>query len=279
MRTIVVTGASAGIGLEAALQLGAAGHHLVLVGRDEVRLADAAVAVRSAGARHVETFAADFASLASVRSLARDLLERLERLDVLLDNAGTVFNRRTLTEDGLEATFQVNHLSGFLLTELLKQRLRCSAPSRVVITSSVAHFDGSVDFDDLAFMHGYSTMRAYSRSKLANALYARSLAAELAGSGVTVNAVHPGTIATGIWSKAPWWAQPVLSLAKLRMLPPAEGGRALTHLALSPDVEGVTGEYFDRFTPRSGSVPSRDEALGRRLRDESARLVGLPVAG
>jgi retinol dehydrogenase 14 len=280
VRTVVITGGSAGIGLQSALQLAADGHHLVLVGRHEVRLADAAVAVRAAGASRVETFRADFASLDSVRELARDMLERLERIDVLVNNAGSVFKRHTITEDGVEATLQVNHLSGFLLTELLKERLRCSAPSRVVITSSVAHFDGYLDFEDLPFESGYSIMRAYSRSKLANALYARSLAAELDGSGVTVNAVHPGSIATDIWSGAPWWARPALAVAKLRMLSPAEGGRALTHLAVSPDVDGATGQYFDRFTPRSGSVASRDQTLALRLREESARLVGLPtIAG
>jgi NAD(P)-dependent dehydrogenase (short-subunit alcohol dehydrogenase family) len=277
VRTIVVTGASAGIGLEAARQLGADGHHLVLVGRDQVRLSDAAEAVRAAGAANVDTFRADFASLDSVRLLARDLLERLERIDALVNNAGTVYSRRTLTDDGLEATFAVNHLAGFLLTELLKERLRCSAPSRVVITSSVAHFNATLDLDDVGFESGYSTMRAYSRSKLANALYARFLAAELAGTGVTVNSVHPGTIATGIWSGAPWFARPFLAVAKRRMLSPGEGGRALTHLAVSPEVKGVTGEYFDRFAARSGSALSRDEALGRRLREESARLVGLPA--
>ena len=269
MGTIVVTGASAGIGLESALQLGADGHHLVLVGRNEVRLADAAEAVRAAGASRVETFVADFASLESVRSLAGDLLERLERIDVLLSNAGTVFARRTLTDDGIEATFEVNHLAGFLLTELLKKRLRCSAPSRVVITSSVGHYSGTLDLDDVGFEHGYSIMRAYSRSKLANALYARSLAAELSGTGVTVNAVHPGSVATDIWSGAPWFARPFLAVAKRRMLTPADGGRALTHLAVSPDVEGVTGEYFDRFRPVAAVAPRP----GRRPRPPPPRGV------
>jgi retinol dehydrogenase-14 len=276
--TIVVTGASAGIGLESALQLGADGHHLVLVGRHEVRLADAAEAVRVAGASRVETFLADFASLDSVRALARDLLERLERIDVLVNNAGTVFARRTVTDDGLEATFEVNHLAGFLLTELLKERLRCSAPSRVVITSSVGHFSGTLDLGDVGFERGYSVMRAYSRSKLANALYARSLAAELVGTGVTVNAVHPGSVATDIWSGAPWFARPFLAVAKRKMLSPAEGGRALTHLAVSPDVEGVTGQYFDRFRAVAPSRLAQDDALALQLRDASARLVGLPVS-
>ena len=182
----------------------------MLVGRHQVRLADAAEAVRTAGAAHVDTFTADFASLASVRTLARDLLERLERIDVLVDNAGTVFARRTLTDDGLEATFAVNHVAGFLLTELLKERLIVSAPGRIVITSSVGHYNGALDLDDLGLEHGYSILRAYSRSKLANVLYARSLAAELAPYGVTVNAVHPGSVATDIWSGAPWYARPFL---------------------------------------------------------------------
>jgi NAD(P)-dependent dehydrogenase (short-subunit alcohol dehydrogenase family) len=250
----------------------------VLVGRHEVRLADAAQAVREVGAAQVDTFTADFASLDSVRTLARDLLERLERIDVLVDNAGTVFARRTLTGDGLEATFAVNHLAGFLLTELLKERLVGSAPARVVITSSVGHYNGALDLSDLGYEHGYSIMRAYARSKLANALYARSLAAELAPFAVTVNAVHPGSVATDIWSGAPWYARPFLAVAKRRMLSPEEGGRALTYLAVSPDVEGVTGEYFDRFEPRPPSDLAQDDELGLRLREESARLVGLSPA-
>ena len=168
--------------------------------------------------------------------------------------------------------------AGTKLTELLKERLACSAPARIVITSSVAHYNGTLDLDDTAHQHGYSIMRAYARSKLANVLYARSLAAELAPVGVTVNAVHPGSVATDIWSGAPWYARPFLAVAKRRMLTPEEGGRALTYLAVSPDVEGVTGEYFDRFEPRPPSALAQDDRLGLRLREQSARLVGLPVS-
>jgi retinol dehydrogenase 14 len=278
VRTVVVTGATAGIGLESSLQLGAGGHHLVLVGRSPEKLEAAEDAVRRAGAARVDSHRADFASLDSVRALGRDLLERYEQIDVLVSNAGTVHARRTVTDDGIEATFQINHLGGFLLIEMLKRRLVCSAPSRVVITSSVGHVRGTLDLDDIGFEGGgYSIMNAYARSKLANVLYARSLAAELASSGLTVNAVHPGSVATDIWSGAPWFARPFLALAKLRMLSPAEGGRALTHLAVSPDVEGVTGEYFDRFTPQPPAALAQDDELARRLRDESARLVGLTV--
>jgi NAD(P)-dependent dehydrogenase (short-subunit alcohol dehydrogenase family) len=277
VRTIVVTGATAGIGREASLQLAADGHHLVLVGRNPERLEAAEDAVRRAGAARVDAHRADFASLESVRELARDLLERYEQIDVLVDNAGTVHARRTLTDDGIEATFQVNHLGGYLLTELLKSRLVSSAPSRVVITSSAGHYRGTLDLADVGFERGgYSIMNAYARSKLANVLYARSLAAELASSGVTVNAVHPGAVATDIWSGAPWYARPVLALAKLRMLSPAEGGRTLAHLAVSPDVEGMTGEYVDRFTPRPPSALAQDDELAAMLVKESARLVGPP---
>jgi NAD(P)-dependent dehydrogenase (short-subunit alcohol dehydrogenase family) len=276
VRTIVVTGATAGIGREASLQLAADGHHLVLVGRNPERLEAAEDAVRRAGAARVDAHRADFASLESVRELARDLLARYEQIDVLVDNAGTVHARRTLTDDGIEATFQVNHLGGYLLTELLKSRLVSSAPSRVVITSSAGHYRGTLDLADVGFERGgYSIMNAYARSKLSNVLYARSLAAELASSGVTVNAVHPGAVATDIWSGAPWYARPVLALAKLRMLSPAEGGRTLAHLAVSPDVEGMTGEYVDRFTPRPPSALAQDDELAAMLVKESARLVGL----
>jgi NAD(P)-dependent dehydrogenase (short-subunit alcohol dehydrogenase family) len=181
VKTIVVTGATAGIGLESSLQLAADGHHLVLVGRNPDRLEAAEDAVRRAGAARVDTHRADFASLTSVRELARDLLERYEQIDVLVNNAGTVFSRRSTTEDGIEATFQVNHLGGYLLTELLKRRLVCSSPSRVVITSSVGHHRGTLDLADVGFELGaYSIRGAYGRSKLANVLYARSLAASLA---------------------------------------------------------------------------------------------------
>jgi NAD(P)-dependent dehydrogenase (short-subunit alcohol dehydrogenase family) len=279
VKTIVVTGATAGIGLESSLQLAADGHHLVLVGRNPDRLEAAEDAVRRAGAVRVDAHHVDFASLESVRELARDLLERYEQIDVLVNNAGGVFARRTVTDDGVEATFQVNHLGGYLLTELLKRRLVCSAPSRVVITSSVGHHRGTLDLADVGFEHGgYSIMNAYGRSKLANVLYARSLAASLEASGVTVNAVHPGSVATDIWSGAPWYARPVLALAKLRMLSPADGGRALTYLAASPDVEGVTGEYFDRFTPAPPSSLAVDDELAAMLVKESARLVELTAS-
>jgi NAD(P)-dependent dehydrogenase (short-subunit alcohol dehydrogenase family) len=258
------------------MQIAAQGAHLVLVGRNRTKLDRAVEDVRAAGAGAVDSFVCDMASLKAVRRLADDVLAHVDRLDVLVNNAGTVYADRTLTEDGIEATFAVNHLGPFLLTERLKDLLVASAPARVVFTSSTGHYRGTMEFDDLGFEHGYAVMKAYSRSKLANVLYARSLAAELADRGVTVNALHPGAVATDIWDGAPWFARPALHLAKrLFMISPAEGGKTITYLATSGDVEGVTGTYFENNEPKRPSELALDDDVAERLRQESLRLVGL----
>ena len=278
VRTYVVTGGSDGIGLECASQLAAAepGCRIVLVGRDPGRTAAAVGRVQAESpACRIDSLLCDFGDQAAVRRLADDLLKTCDRIDVLVNNAGTVFARRTLTADGVEATFAVNHLAGFLLTELLLDRLRESAPARIVFTSSAGHYSATLDLDDLGFERGYSVMRAYSRSKLANVLTARALARRLDGTGVSVTSLHPGAIATNIWSRAPWFARPVLAVMKRRMESPQVGGSRLAYLATSPDVEGQTGGYYQRNRLREPSDLARDDALGERLYDVSARLVGL----
>ncbi len=276
VQTILITGATSGIGLESAQQLAAQGHRLVLTGRNPQKLTDAAQRVRSAGAASVDTLECDLASQSSVRQLAKEVLAAYDRLDVLANNAGGYYKTRTETEDGIEATFAVNHLGGFLLTELLVDLMVHSAPSRIVFTSSVMQFGATMDFTDLGFRHGYSGEKAYSRSKLANVLYARALARRLEGTGVTVNAFHPGAVATGIWDSMPWFGRPFAALAKrVFMISAAEGGRALTYLATDPDVATVSGCYFQNNRVKTPSRPAQDDALGQQLCEVSAALVGL----
>jgi retinol dehydrogenase 14 len=277
VKTYLITGASDGIGLQASRQIAELGERVVMVGRNPDKTAAAVAQVRSESpTATVEGMLCDFSSQASVRELAGKVLAAHDRLDVLVNNAGRVNDKRTVTADGIESTFAVNHLGGFLLTELLKDLMIRSAPSRIVFTSSIGHFRGTMDFDDLGFERGYQIMNAYSRSKLANVLYMRHLARELADTGVTANALHPGAVATSIWNGAPWFARPVLAVAKrVMMISPEEGGRRITYLATSPDVEGKTGGYYEINRIKQPSDIALDDAVGQRLYDESKRLVGI----
>jgi retinol dehydrogenase-14 len=278
-KSVLVTGATSGIGLEASVELARMGAHVVMVGRDPGKTKAAVEEVqRRSGASKVESLLCDFSSQESIRRLADDFRARYQRLHVLINNAGAVFAQRTVTSDGIEATFAVNHLGYFLLTNLLLDVIKASAPARIVNVASVGHYRGTMDFDDLGFERGYQIMRAYSRSKLGNVLFTHTLAKQLEGTGVTVNALHPGAVATNIWSGAPGWAKPILAVAKsLLMISPAQGGQTLVYLATSPEVEGKTGLYFEKNRPRTPASLARDETLARRLWSESARLVGLPA--
>lgn len=268
-RTVVLTGPTSGIGREAAHQLARPDIELVLVGRRPEALAE--VADECASAASVRFVVADFSAQASVRKAAAELLETTPRIDVLCLNAGTVSDRRRLSVDGIELTFATNHLGPFLLCELLKDRLIASAPSRVVITSSIGHLGATLDFDDLGYEHGYSIMNAYRRSKLANVLYARHLAEELRP-GVEAVSYHPGAVSTGIWTGAPWWARPVLALMRLRMDDPATGGARLVRLVDEPVVSGA---YYSDGRVTDPDPKARDDALGDRLVAVSRELTGL----
>ncbi|HLI19040.1 MAG TPA: SDR family oxidoreductase [Rhodanobacteraceae bacterium] len=286
-KTIVITGATGGIGLEAAVELARRSARVVITGRDPARIEAALADIRRrSGSNSVEGLCADFASQAAVRRLAKEILARCPRIDVLVNNAGSVNPTRTLTADGIETTFAVNHLAPFLLTNLLLERIVASAPARIVNVASVAHTRGTLDFADLNFGNGYSIMRAYSRSKLANLLFTRALARRLAGTSVTVNALHPGTVATGIWGHgAPasrvagmLFNAVFAPIKRFAMLSPERGAQTITYLAASPDVSNKTGLYFEKNRPKEPAPLASDDALAERLWQESTRLTHLDVA-
>jgi len=276
-RTVLVTGATSGIGLAASRELAGMGAEVVLVGRDGARLEAALSAVRArASSGRVSALCHDLSSLAAVRALAREVRERHPRLHVLVNNAGGVSPDREVTADGFERTFAVNHLAPYLLTRLLLDRMVDSAPARIVTVSSVAHRRARIDLSDLQLERGYAIMRAYGQSKLANVLFTRELARRLAGTQVTASCLHPGAVATGIWSRAPGYARPLLAFMKLFMLTPEQGAETIVRLASGPDLEQLTGAYLEKGKVVDPAPQAQDDAMARRLWDESARLVGLP---
>jgi NAD(P)-dependent dehydrogenase (short-subunit alcohol dehydrogenase family) len=277
-KTVLVTGATSGIGLEASVALARRGARLVMVGRDPGRTEAAVTDVKArSGSREVSHLLCDFSSLAAIRGLAEAFLAGHDQLHVLVNNAGGVNKTRRLTVDGIEATFAVNHLGYFLLTNLLSDLLVRSAPARVVTVASIGHRQGTLDFDDLGYERGYFIMRAYTRSKLANVLFAAELARRFEGTGVTSNSLHPGTVATNIWSGAPTWSKPLIQiLFRPFFISPEKGAATIVQLATSPELEGVTGKYFEKGKAVTPAPLAQDPALAKRLWRVSAGLVGLP---
>ena len=279
--TVLVSGAPSGIGLESSVELARRGARVVMIGRDPARTEGARAAVmEQSGSREVSHLLCDFSSQAAIRELAAAFRAHHDRLDVLVNNAGTVNKTRGLTPDGIEATFAVNHLGYFLLTNLLGDLLVKSAPARVVTVASIGHRRGTMDFDDLGFERSYSIMRAYCRSKLANVLFASELARRLAGTGVTSNSLHPGSVETNIWSGAPLWAKPLIQmLYRPFFISAAKGASYVVELAADPRFEGVSGQYFERGRQVPPAPLARDVGLARRLWEVSAAMVKLPASG
>jgi len=277
-KTVLITGATSGIGLEAAVVMAAAGAKVVMVGRDPARTETALQEIhRRSGSSNITAMLCDFSSQKSIRALAAEYRAKHNRLHILVNNAGMLAPKRVLTEDGIESTFATNHLGYFLLTNLLLDLIEASAPARIVNVSSVASRRGTMDFEDLGFEKGgYAIMKAYGRSKLGNVLFTNELARRLEGKGVTVNALHPGGVATNIWSKAPGWTQPFLNLMKkLFLITPEEGGATITHVAMDPALEGKTGLYFEKNQAVTPAKLALDPAIASRLWVESAKLVKL----
>ena len=278
-KTVLITGGTGGIGKATAIGLARAGARVGIVGRDATRGEAAAADIRSAsGNPSVDVFTADLSSQAEVRRLAAEVLDAYPRLDVLVNNVGGFWAHRHVTADGLERTFAVNHLAGFLLTNLLLERLVASAPARVVTVSSGAQSTGRIDFDDLQGARKYSGQRAYNQSKLANVMFTYELARRLEGTGVTANVLHPGVTATAFGAEdQAWYFTTGSGLARRFMKTPAQGAETPIHLASAPELEGVTGTYFANRKPRKSNTLSYDTDAAARLWRVSAELVGLPA--
>ena len=276
---VLITGATSGIGLEAAVALARLGAQVSVVGRSEERTAQALQEIKRSGAE-ARAYICDFSSQPAIRKLATQVLRDSARLDVLVNNAGGVNKRRSMTSEGIERTFATNHLGYFLLTNLLLDLIKRSAPARIVSVSSIGHRRGNLDFADLHFeRERYWIMKAYCRSKLANVLFSNELARRLAGSGVTSNCLHPGRVATNIWSGAPLWSKPLIALLLRPTFVTAEAGaQTIVHLAASPEVEGLTGRYFEDNKESTPAPAALDAAAARRLWEVSERLVGLESA-
>lgn len=274
-RTVVVTGATSGIGRVVCERMAAMGASLALVARDRAKADALAAELAGKGAPRVSVHVADLSRLSEVRRVAGELAA-LPHIDVLLNNAGAIFNRRETTADGFERTFALNHLAYYALTNLLLDRLKASSPARVVNVASEAHRGATLAFDDLQTARGYSGWLAYKRSKLCNILFTRALARRLAGSGVTANALHPGFVATSFGNNNRGVFRLGLGVAKRFMaIAPAEGAKTPVYLASAPEIAGLTGLYFDKCAVREPSVSAQDDDSGERLWRESARLSGI----
>ncbi len=272
-KIVVVTGGTSGIGQVAAAELARQGARIILIARDRDRAAQALADAGRAGPglAHRAVYA-NLASIAETRRVAAQLASVEPRIDVLINNAGALFNRRQLSPDGLEMTFAVNHMAYFVLTEGLRPVLAASAPARIVNTASGAHRGASLDFDDLQSERGYSGFQVYGRSKLCNILFTRELARRLEGTGVTANSLHPGFVATRFGDGSGGLMQAVMPLAKLGAISPKKGAETIVYLASSPEVASTSGLYFYQCKPDTPSAAAQDDAAASRLWAESDRL-------
>jgi retinol dehydrogenase-12 len=277
-KSCLVTGGTAGIGFVTARELVRGGASVTIVGRDLARGEAAVAAIRTAtGSDAIDFVAADLSDQSQLRPFAQAFRERQPKLDVLVNNAGGMFGHRQLSAEGIEMTFALNHLNYFLLTHLLLPSLAAAAPSRIVNVASEAHRGATLDFDDLQGEMRYDRWLAYKRSKLANLMFTYELSRRLAERGVTVNALHPGFVATDIgvrYAFVPgllWW------LGKFAAVSPEKGAATSIYLASAPEVAQISGRYFVECRPARSSAASQDREAAQRLWDVSANLTNVTV--
>ncbi len=274
-KTAIITGANSGIGLEAAIGLARQGADVVLACRNPSKGSAAKTEIEQrAQAGTVTLMSLDLASFASIRSFANEVLDRYPNISILLNNAGIVARDRTVTVDGFEQTFGVNHLGHFLLTTLLLDRITTTPKARIVTVASHAHKFArtGLDFDDLQTEHGYKAMRVYGKSKLANIMFTHELARRIADTGATANSVHPGFVASNFGRNDPL-GNLTMMLAKPFALSPAKGALTSIYVSSDPAVEGVNGKYFYKCAAVEPTSYGRDDSAARRLWDISKQLV------
>jgi len=278
-KTCMVTGANSGIGKATALGLAQMGATLIMVCRDRAKGEEAQNEIKTkSGNDAIDLLLADLSSQQSIRQLVENVQQHYTQLHVLINNAGVAMLSRTETVDGLEMAFAVNYLAPFLLTNLLLDKLKNSAPARIVNVSSESHQSGYIKIDDLQAEKGYRSWNAYGQSKLALVMFTYELARRLQGTGVTANCLHPGFVATNIGqSGAGPVVRAIIKLIFSRGISPEEGAKTSIYLALSPEVEGVTGKYFAKSIPIRSAPISYDESLQQQLWEQSAKLVNLPI--
>ncbi len=273
-RTVLITGANSGIGLETTRVLAGMGMRIVMACRDRLRSEPVRDQLaEETGNDQLELMDLDLASLNDIRRFASAFVDRHDRLDVLLNNAGGFSMTRQETADGFEKTFGTNHLGPFLLTDLLLPVLRRTPAARVVNVSSDAHYHAKLDLDDLQMTRGYKGFPAYANSKLANVLFTLELARRLEGEDITVNAVHPGHVATNIWPSDRWYWKLVIPVVNLFAISAEEGAKTSVHVATAPELAEVTGQYFAKSLAKPPSEAALDEDLQRRMWEISAGLV------
>ena len=274
---VIITGANSGIGKATSLELAKTGATVVMACRSKDRGEEAVEEVRAqSGNDSVRLMLCDLGSLKSIEEFCSQFRKEFSRLDVLINNAGVILPGRHNTADGNELQFGVNHLGHFLLTNRLMDLIVASAPARIVIVSSGAHKSGRIHFEDVNLTKNYSVWRAYGQSKLANLLFGYELAERLKGTGVTVNCLHPGAVATSMGvNRDTGFGTFITRLLKPFFLTSQQGAETTIYLATSDDIAGVTGKYFYRKKPVRSSKSSHDKAAGKRLWDLSEEMTGL----
>jgi NAD(P)-dependent dehydrogenase (short-subunit alcohol dehydrogenase family) len=275
-KTIVITGATSGIGEIAAIRLAEQGARVVFVARDAKRAEATLMKLRNAnGAAEHVAHLADLSLLAEQKRVAAAIAAE-PQIDVLINNAGALFNRRIETADHLEMTFALNHMSYFSITSLLLEKLKATPGARIVSTSSRAHRGATLDFDDLQSRRGFQGFRTYGRSKLCNVLFTRALAKRLAGTGITANCLHPGFVATRFGDQSGGLMQRVVALGKsLVAISEEEGAKTIVYLASSSDVAMTSGEYFYQCKIQTPSAAAQSDDAAERLWRASEKIAAL----